>query len=99
VRDQAAAELDEFPKDGQAAMVKAALAKEIVVTHTIATVEKAVEIAGGRSFFRKSPLERLARDVRAGKFHPPAAPVVFQIAGQRIREQRAAAAAPVGAGI
>lgn len=99
VRDQCAAELDQPPKDPQAGMVTAALCKEIVVTQCIATVEKAVEIAGGRSYFRKSPLERLARDVRAGKFHPLSAPVVFQIAGQRFREQRAAAAAPVGAGI
>jgi alkylation response protein AidB-like acyl-CoA dehydrogenase len=88
VRDQGAAALDEFPQDAQAAMVTAMLCKDAAVTHSIATVEKAVEIAGGRSYFRKSPLERLARDVRAGKFHPPSAPIVFQIAGQRAREAR-----------
>jgi len=86
VLDQVAAALDMPPKDPQAALVQAILCKEIVVTQSIATVEKAVEIAGGRAFFRKSPLERLARDVRAGRFHPPAAPVSFQIAGQRSRE-------------
>jgi alkylation response protein AidB-like acyl-CoA dehydrogenase len=90
VLDQVTAALDTPPKDPQAALVQAILCKEIVVTQSIATVEKAVEIAGGRAFFRKSPLERLARDVRAGRFHPPAAPVSFQIAGQRSREAHTA---------
>jgi alkylation response protein AidB-like acyl-CoA dehydrogenase len=60
--------------------------KEIVVEHAIETVEKAVAIAGGSAYFRKSPLERLARDVRAGRFHPPSAPVSHQIIGSRVRE-------------
>jgi alkylation response protein AidB-like acyl-CoA dehydrogenase len=77
--------------------MQTSLLKEIVVEQAIATVEKAVEIAGGRSYFRKSPLERLARDVRAGRFHPPSAPVSFQIAGQRGREMRAAAPAAAAA--
>ena len=63
--------------------------KEAVVDNAIKTVEKAVEIAGGRSYFRKSPLERLARDVRAARFHPPSAPISYQMAGERIREARA----------
>ncbi|MEX0750550.1 MAG: acyl-CoA dehydrogenase family protein [Dehalococcoidia bacterium] len=60
--------------------------KEIVVDRAIETVEKAVAIAGGTAYFRKSPLERLARDVRAGRFHPPSAPVSHQIIGSRVRE-------------
>lgn len=40
--------------------------KEIVVEHSIAAVEKASAIMGGSLYFRTSPLERLARDVRAG---------------------------------
>jgi alkylation response protein AidB-like acyl-CoA dehydrogenase len=60
--------------------------KEIVVEHAIATVEKACAIAGGTSYFRKSPLERLARDVRAARFHPPSAPVAQQVVGIRVRE-------------
>ena len=60
--------------------------KQIAVDNAIATVEKAVAIAGGGAYFRKSPLERLARDVQAGRFHPPAAPVSQQIIGSRVRE-------------
>jgi alkylation response protein AidB-like acyl-CoA dehydrogenase len=85
VRDQAAAELDAPPSDPQAGAALAIIAKEAITTHAILTVEKAVEIAGGRAFYRKSPLERLARDVRAAKFHPPAAPTSFQMAGERMR--------------
>lgn len=92
VRDAIAAELNDPPKDPGTMLAKAVLCKEIVVSNAIATVEKAVEIAGGRSFYRKSPLERLARDVRAGKFHPPSAPMSFQIAGQRGREAMTQAA-------
>jgi alkylation response protein AidB-like acyl-CoA dehydrogenase len=95
VRDAVAAELNNPPKNPIETTGRAVLCKEIVVTNAITVVEKAVEIAGGRSYFRKSPLERLARDVRAGKFHPPSAPMSFQIAGQRGRE--AMAPAPVAA--
>jgi alkylation response protein AidB-like acyl-CoA dehydrogenase len=62
--------------------------KDAVINNAIAAVDKAVEIAGGRAYFRKSPLERLARDVRAARFHPPSAPISYQIAGQRLREAR-----------
>jgi alkylation response protein AidB-like acyl-CoA dehydrogenase len=89
IRDQAAMELDSPPSDPQAGLALAILCKETVTSHAIATVEKAVEIAGGRAYFRKSPLERLARDVRAAKFHPPASPVSFQMAGERMRERSA----------
>ena len=95
IRDQAALELDSPPSDPQAGLALAILCKETVTSHAVATVEKAVEIAGGRAYFRKSPLERLARDVRAAKFHPPASPVSFQMAGERMRER---AVAPVAVG-
>jgi alkylation response protein AidB-like acyl-CoA dehydrogenase len=92
VRDQVAEEIDAFPSDLQAALAKAIMCKEVVTSCAIKVVEKAVEIAGGRAYFRKSPLERLARDVRAARFHPPSAPVSFQVVGQRSRE---GAAVPV----
>jgi alkylation response protein AidB-like acyl-CoA dehydrogenase len=88
VRDQVAAAIEEAPTDMQWSLMQTTLLKEIVVERAAATVEKAVDIAGGRSYFRKSPLERLARDVQAGKFHPLSAPVSFQVAGQRGREMR-----------
>ena len=38
--------------------------------HAIRTVEKAMEIAGGGSFFRARGLERLFRDIQAARYHP-----------------------------
>ena len=52
-------------------VARAILCRQLVVSHAVAAVDKAVELAGGRAYFRKSPLERLARDVRAARFHPP----------------------------
>lgn len=49
---------------------------EILIRRTIAgrsavrTVEKAMEVAGGGSFFRSLGLERLFRDVQGARFHP-----------------------------
>jgi alkylation response protein AidB-like acyl-CoA dehydrogenase len=36
----------------------------------IRTVEKAMEVVGGASFFRALGLERLFRDVQGARFHP-----------------------------
>lgn len=44
--------------------------KTLVANGCIATVNKAMEVVGGRSFFRKMELERLFRDVQAAPFHP-----------------------------
>lgn len=87
VRDQAIARLDPYPENPQEALALAILGKEVVTSHAGAVVEKAVQIAGGRSYFKRSPLERLARDMRAARFHPPAAPVSFQMIGERLRER------------
>ena len=50
--------------------------REVMIGRTLAgraairTVEKAMEVVGGRSFYRSFPLERLFRDVQAARFHP-----------------------------
>lgn len=44
--------------------------KTLVANACISTVNKAMEVVGGQSFFRKLELERLFRDVQAGVFHP-----------------------------
>ena len=44
--------------------------KTIAAGAVIATVEKALETAGGGGFYRKTGLERLLRDAHAGQFHP-----------------------------
>jgi len=36
----------------------------------IATVERAMEVAGGASFYRGYGLERAFRDVQGARFHP-----------------------------
>ncbi len=44
--------------------------KTIAAEHVLATVEKALETAGGAGFYRKTGLERLLRDAHAAQFHP-----------------------------
>jgi alkylation response protein AidB-like acyl-CoA dehydrogenase len=44
--------------------------KTIVAEHVLATVEKALEAAGGAGFYRKTGLERFLRDAHAAQFHP-----------------------------
>lgn len=44
--------------------------KTIATTAALATAEKALELAGGAGFGRRSGLERLLRDAHAGQFHP-----------------------------
>jgi alkylation response protein AidB-like acyl-CoA dehydrogenase len=44
--------------------------KTIVAESVLATVEKALEAAGGAGFYRKTGLERLLRDAHAAQFHP-----------------------------
>lgn len=45
-------------------------AKTLATQSTIATVGKAMEVAGGAAFYRKLGLERAFRDVQAARFHP-----------------------------
>jgi len=44
--------------------------KTIVAENVLATVEKALETAGGAGFYRKTGLERLLRDAHGAQFHP-----------------------------
>lgn len=63
-----AAEYDFAPTLERAA--QALTCKTLAAKASIATVDKAMELVGGRSFFRKTGLERLMRDVRGAPFHP-----------------------------
>lgn len=65
--------LDEIGADYTAdapTMATVMLAKRDAVTAAIEVVDLAMEVLGGRSFFRRFSLERAYRDVRAGVFHP-----------------------------
>lgn len=44
--------------------------KTIAADAVLATVEKALEAAGGAGFYRKTGLERLLRDAHGAQFHP-----------------------------
>jgi alkylation response protein AidB-like acyl-CoA dehydrogenase len=49
----------------------AILARRVILANAaIAAVGKAVEVAGGVSFYRDKGLERLFRDIQAARFHP-----------------------------
>lgn len=52
------------------ALTTVMIAKRQAVTTAIEVVDMAMELMGGRSFFRRSGMERAYRDVRAGTFHP-----------------------------
>ncbi|SDJ27815.1 acyl-CoA dehydrogenase [Actinokineospora alba] len=58
------------------------LAKRHAVISAIAVVDLAMDIMGGRSFFRRFPLERAYRDVRAGRFHPLTPEVTLNYVGK-----------------
>ena len=50
---------------------KAGACKYTVTNNNVRVLNLAMDIAGGPGLFRKFGLERLYRDVRAGKAHPP----------------------------
>jgi alkylation response protein AidB-like acyl-CoA dehydrogenase len=86
VRDQLVGQLDADRSDAQVALARVLVCKDVVITHAASVVDRAVELAGGRAYFRKSPLERLVRDMGAAQFHPPAAPTSYQMVGERVRQ-------------
>jgi alkylation response protein AidB-like acyl-CoA dehydrogenase len=49
---------------------RALVAKTLATNAVLTVASKAVEIVGGGAYFRRSPLERLWRDVQAAQFHP-----------------------------
>ena len=75
------------------AMTAAITMKDAAIDAAVETVELASQIAGGRSYFKKSVLERLSRDVRAAAHHPPSQPVSAQMVGRRALARREASAA------
>jgi indole-3-acetate monooxygenase len=46
------------------------IGKQLVTRHAIATVELAMELAGGAGFYRAVGLERCFRDIQAARYHP-----------------------------
>lgn len=58
------------------------VAKAHVIHTAISVVDMALEVVGGPSYFRKLRLERLYRDVRAGKYHPLTPENTLTVAGR-----------------
>jgi alkylation response protein AidB-like acyl-CoA dehydrogenase len=75
-------ELGEDYKPGPATLSTVMLAKRQAVTEAIEVVNLAMETLGGRSYFKRSPLERAYRDVRAGTFHPFTPEITLTYAGK-----------------
>jgi alkylation response protein AidB-like acyl-CoA dehydrogenase len=65
-----------------AAMATVMVAKRQAVTEAIEVVNLAMDLLGGRSYFRRASLERAYRDVRAGTFHPLNPEVTLSYAGK-----------------
>jgi alkylation response protein AidB-like acyl-CoA dehydrogenase len=65
-----------------AALATVMLAKRQAVTEAIEVVNIAMEVMGGRSFFRRFGMERAYRDVRAGTFHPLTPEATLTYAGK-----------------
>jgi len=63
-------EIAQSGEPGVATTNEAMQCRSLVGENAIACVEKAMELAGGMSFYRKAGLERAFRDVQAARFHP-----------------------------
>lgn len=54
----------------QKAMARAILPKYVATNYAVQIVDRALAVTGGSGFYKKSPIERAYRDVRAGPIHP-----------------------------
>jgi alkylation response protein AidB-like acyl-CoA dehydrogenase len=75
-------EIAETGEPGPATTSEAMQCRQIVAENAIAVVEKAMELAGGMSFYRKAGLERAFRDIQAARFHPLQAKPQRDLAGR-----------------
>ena len=56
--------------------------KHSVVEDAFRIVDRALDLSGGFGMFKKSELERLFRDARAGRFHPANSALTHEIVGK-----------------
>lgn len=58
--------------------------KYVSVNNAEAAVDRCLRMVGGHGIYRKLPLERYYRDVRAGQFHPPSNDVALETIGKAV---------------
>jgi alkylation response protein AidB-like acyl-CoA dehydrogenase len=58
--------------------------KYVAVNNAEAAVDRCLRMVGGHGIYRKLPLERYYRDVRAGQFHPPSNDVALETIGKAV---------------
>lgn len=75
-------ELGENYEIGEREVNLVQMAKRSVLLAAQEVVDVAMEVVGGASYFKRSPLERAYRDVRAGKYHPFSPERVLLYAGR-----------------
>src|SRR5439155_1560752 len=63
--------------------IKIVAAKHHAVEGAFRIVDRALDLSGGFGMFKKSELERLFRDCRAGRFHPARAAAALPIGSTR----------------
>ena len=75
-------EIAEASVPGPAATNRALFARMLTGRAAIQTVERAMEVAGGASFYRELGLERAFRDVQGARFHPLSEMPQLDLAGR-----------------
>jgi alkylation response protein AidB-like acyl-CoA dehydrogenase len=70
------------PQPSMETVVAVMAAKREIGLAGLEVVDLAMEVTGGRGFFRGSPIERAYRDIRAVKFHPLSFDATLVHAGQ-----------------
>ena len=64
--------------------IKIVAAKYRAVEGAWRIVDAAIDVSGGFGMFKKSELERLFRDARAGRFHPANASLTHEVVGKLV---------------
>jgi acyl-CoA dehydrogenase len=82
-------EVGDNPDANESVLETLMTAKRHAVLEARAVVDLALEVAGGRAFYRTSPLERAYRDVRGGPFHPLTPEDTLNLVGERVLREQA----------
>jgi alkylation response protein AidB-like acyl-CoA dehydrogenase len=81
---QTAVELGSAPTATARQLAKVLVAKHIATDNAVRVVDMAMSVLGGLGYLKRTPIERLYRDVRAGKVHPPTGYDALEIIGKAV---------------